>query len=61
MRVKLVLAQFALLAVLTGCTAGSPDSQNAAVDAASRSDGMLAPARIAPMPPVWADPEFIKS
>lgn len=59
MRMKIALAQFALLALLAGC-AGT-DDQRAAAGGRAHSEGALAPAGMDHMLPVWADPDFIKS
>ena len=61
MRIKIMLIHVALLAALAGCASGSPNSDRAAIGSGARSDGLLAPAGGTHLPPVWADPEFIKS
>jgi len=60
MRMKMIVVELALLAALAGC-AGAPQGQSAlGGQATARSDASPA-AAAQHLPPVWADPEFIKS
>jgi hypothetical protein len=60
MRMKMIAVELALLAALAGCTGVSSQGPTAlGGQATARTDASPAAARH--LPPVWADPEFIKS
>ena len=61
MRTKMIAVELALLAALAGC-AGEPKGSSAlGGQATARSDASPAAVSRPHLPPVWADPEFIKS